>query len=245
QIKGGEFYLVYLQDCLIEDELADCLGLFKSENKEAFLRVQQNDGRFELDYEAGININKLDKGCLIFNTEKALGYKVSIVDNTNKGQEAQFWKDAFLNLKYRQDDFYHTKNCIDLCKNFIKEAATTDAKLSKPEQIELVSKSLSYFDEQEVFAMDDFEEKVIASPDAIKAFREYKDHYQQEREIDFSEEFTISSQAAKSAKRKLKSVLKLDKNFSIYIHGGDKLVEKGYDENKGMSYYKFYFEEEL
>ncbi|MDR0604368.1 MAG: hypothetical protein LBG80_08720 [Bacteroidales bacterium] len=39
--------------------------------------------------EKGININKLDKGCLIFNTERENGYIVAVVDNTNKGTDAQ------------------------------------------------------------------------------------------------------------------------------------------------------------
>jgi len=41
-----------------------------------------------------------------------------------------------------------------------------------------------------------------------------------------------------------KSVLKLDKNFHIYVHGKREYLEKGYDEDKGMNYYKVYFENE-
>ena len=40
------------------------------------------------------------------------------------------------------------------------------------------------------------------------------------------------------------SVLKLDKNFHIYIHGDKKLIEKGFDDGKAMSFYKVYFKEE-
>ncbi len=42
----------------------------------------------------------------------------------------------------------------------------------------------------------------------------------------------------------MRSVLKLDKNFHIYIHGDRELIERGYDEEKGKSFYKVYFEEE-
>ena len=38
----------------------------------------------------GVNINKLDKGCLIFNTNKEDCYVVSVVDNSNRG-EAKYW----------------------------------------------------------------------------------------------------------------------------------------------------------
>jgi hypothetical protein len=39
----------------------------------------------------------------------------------------------------------------------------------------------------------------------------------------------------------MKSVVKLDNNFHLYIHGRHELVEKGYDEEKGMKFYKVYF----
>lgn len=38
--------------------------------------------------------------------------------------------------------------------------------------------------------------------------------------------------------------IKLDDNFGISIRGGENLLEKGYDEEKGMKYYKLYFKEE-
>ncbi len=38
-IKGGEFYTVYFKDCIINGETVDAVGLFKSENKDTFLKV--------------------------------------------------------------------------------------------------------------------------------------------------------------------------------------------------------------
>ena len=56
--------------------------------------------------------------------------------------------------------------------------------------------------------------------------------------------FEISAQAVKRQARVFKSVLKLDKNFHIYIHGDRELIEKGFDETVGKHYYKLYFEQE-
>ena len=39
----------------------------------------------------------------------------------------------------------------------------------------------------------------------------------------------------------LKSVIKLDKNFHIYVHGRRDLIERGFDEGKGKKYYKVFF----
>ena len=43
--------------------------------------------------------------------------------------------------------------------------------------------------------------------------------------------------------RVFKSVLKLDKNFHIYIHGDRNKIEQGVDE-KGRKFYKIYYEQE-
>jgi hypothetical protein len=42
--------------------------------------------------------------------------------------------------------------------------------------------------------------------------------------------------------RGLKSVIRLDRNFDIHIHGNRRLIEQGRDE-KGK-YYKIYYQEE-
>ena len=48
----------------------------------------------------------------------------------------------------------------------------------------------------------------------------------------------------KGEKRFFKSVLKLDKNFHVYVHGKKNYIEKGYDPDKGLNFYKLYFEVE-
>jgi hypothetical protein len=58
-----------------------------------------------------------------------------------------------------------------------------------------------------------------------------------------SQEFEIDNKAVKKQAKIFKSVLKLDKNFHIYIHGNRNLIEKGIDED-GRKYYKIFFESE-
>ena len=95
-IKGGEFYVVYFKELEVNGIIVDAVGLFKSENKNTFLKVYTTASDIGIESEQGININKLDKGCLIFNIDNENGYLVSIVDNINKGTEAHFWVDDFL-----------------------------------------------------------------------------------------------------------------------------------------------------
>ena len=58
------------------------------------------------------------------------------------------------------------------------------------------------------------------------------------------DEFDISSPAVKKQQKVFKSILKLDRNFHVYIHGNREMIERGYDEERSMNYYKLYFEEE-
>ncbi len=242
KIKGGEFYVVYFKDCIIDGKTVDAVGLFKSENKDTFLKVESNGDNFEIESQQGININKLDKGALIFNTERENGYIVAVVDNTNRGAEAHYWMDEFLHVRQRQDEYYNTQNVMNLAKNFIKELPK-EFDVSRADQVDLANRTTKFFKEKDNFDMDEFANEVIGQPEVIDSFNRYKDNYAQERDIEFSDSFIISDSAAKKGARSLKSVIKLDKNFHIYIHGDRSKIETGEDA-KGK-YYKVYYNEEM
>lgn len=242
KIKSGEFYTVYFKDCILNGETLDAVGLFKSENKDTFLKVFPAGDGFEIESQQGININKLDKGCLIFNMEKENGYVVAVVDNTNKGAEAQYWIDDFLHIRQRKDEYYNTHNVLSLYKNFVKDELPQQFEVSKADQIDLLNKSVKFFKENDNFDMEEFANEVIAQPDIIETFNQYKTHYQKEYDTEIADNFTISDQAVKKQARVFKSVIKLDKNFHIYIHGDRNLIEQGADE-KGK-FYKVYYKEE-
>jgi hypothetical protein len=242
KIKGGEFYTVYFKDCIIDGETVDAVGLFKSENKDTFLKVYPSGEGFEIESEKGININKLDKGCLIFNTERENGYIVAVIDNTNKGVDAQYWIDDFLHVRPRRDEYYNTHQTLSLCKNFVKEELPNQFDASKVDQIAILNKSVQFFKEKDNFNLNEFTNEVMEQPEVIESFNRYKSIYQQEHEIDIADNFTISDSAVKKQARTLKSVIKLDTNFHIYIHGNRNLIEQGTDENG--KFYKIYYQED-
>lgn len=90
--------------------------------------------------------------------------------------------------------------------------------------------------------MEDFSEKVIRQPEVAESFARFKQAYEEERDIRIEDEFGISDAAVKRQARSFKSVIKLDRNFHIYIHGNRDLIEQGQDE-KGK-FYKVYYQEE-
>ena len=90
--------------------------------------------------------------------------------------------------------------------------------------------------------MNEFANEVMEQPEVIERFNQYKSAWQQEHEIDIPDDFTISDSAVKKQARIFKSVIKLDKNFHIYIHGNRDLIQQGTDKNG--KFYKIYYKEE-
>ena len=242
KIKGGEFYVVHFKDCLVDGETADAIGLFKSESKDTFLKVLLDNGGLSLDCEQGIMLKKLDKGCLIFNKNREEGFVVAVVDNTNRGIEAQYWMDDFLHLRQRKDEYSNTHNIMAMAKSFVTQELPKSFEVTKADQIELLNKSLSFFKENETFDMEEFAQQVIEQPEVIESFQEYKRNYESENDISIDDSFDISNYAFKKQQRSYKRVINLDKKIQIIINGNRDHIEQGEDERG--KYYKVYYREE-
>ena len=93
------------------------------------------------------------------------------------------------------------------------------------------------------FDTQEYEKQVFQSNSVIESFQDFKEAYQNQRKITLGEQFEISDYALKKHSRVFKSVIKLDKNFHIYIHGDKNKIEKGEDHH-GRKYYVLYYENE-
>lgn len=243
-IKKGELYIVYFSGVVVDGEITEAVGLFKSENKDVFIKVYNQGDKFGIDCDNGINIKKLDKGCLIYNVEQEQGYKISVVDHTNKNNEALYWKDDFLTIKPRTDNFFNTKAFLSLCKDFSEHVLTEDNEVERTEKIDFMDKSIKFFSKNEDFDVDKFKEQVIGNDEAITAFDDYRNEFKDIHELPMSDNFMISDSAVKNQKKYFRSVIKLDKNFHVYVHSRPEFIEKGFDNNKQLRFYKLYYETE-
>jgi hypothetical protein len=244
KVKEGELYVVLFDRVLFEKEYVRAIGIFKSETKETFLKVFQHGKSWEVIQESGININKLDKGCLIFNTNTVDGYKVCVVDSTSKQNDTQYWVTDFLQVQPYADSYHHTDKYLSLCKNFVTNEYAEKFDVSKSDQIDLLNRSMDYFKTKEQFNLQEFTEEVIHHPEVVNTFMEYKKNFESSRNFEIEDEFDIHLSAVKKQQKVFKTVLKLDKNFHIYIHGRRDLIERGIDEMTGKKYYKIYYDEE-
>lgn len=244
-IKSGELYTAYFTGIGIEGKMHNAVGLFKSESKEHYLQVNESLSRYNIVPELGVNINKLDKGCLILHeregNEEADGYKVLLLDTANRS-DAHFWKDDFLGVQPTSDAFHKTHNFMNLTRQYVGDQLDEEFSVSKADKIDLLNRSMDFFKSRDEFNQNEFEKQVLGDASVIESFRNF------ERSLtpdgDHAGNFEISAQAVKRQARVFKNVLKLDKNFHIYIHGNRDLIEKGFDAHTKRHYYKIYFEEE-
>jgi hypothetical protein len=242
-IKPGDLFVARFTDMQVEDELVGAIGLFKAENKHSFIKVDQASDDFTLSYDEGIQVDKLDKGCLIFNTAREEGYKVCMVDKSNKLTEARYWKDIFLTLKPCNDNYHSTREFLNMTRDFVKKQVPEEHEVGKADQIDMLNRSAEYFKTHESFDKQEFEQEVFDNEEVAESFRKFDDQYRTNNEVALSDQFEISSQAVKKQSKGFKSVLKLDKNFHIYIHGDRSKIEQGTDPD-GRKYYKIYYDQE-
>ena len=85
---------------------------------------------------------------------------------------------------------------------------------------------------------------MLQEPEIIDAFENYKEDYQERNQMQIYDEFDINNDAVKKMNRVFKSVLKLDKNFHVYVHGNRNNIIKGFDEERHMNYYQLFFKDE-
>lgn len=240
-IKPGELYMGCFSDVGYNDQLCDVIGLFKSETKDNFIKVESGRNDYKVSAHEGINISKLDKGCLILRVEGESSPVVLLVDTANRS-DARFWKEDFLRLVPMQDAFNQTKSFMNMTKQFVDEEMPQNFSTSKAEKADMLNRSMDFFKSRETFNQEEFETTVLGDEAVIESFRKYGKDFMDEQAV--VDNFEISAQAVKRQARVFKSVIKLDKNFHIYIHGNRDLIEKGFDEVLGKNYYKIYFDSE-
>ena len=243
KIKEGELNIAYFTNVILDDEVIEAIGIFKSETNVPFIKMNNGKSNFSIQHDYGYEIKGMDKGCIIFNTGKSNGYKILIVDNLNKSTEAQYWKNDFLDVKPISNEFHQTNQFLGIAKNFVTKKLSEEFEVSKADKIDLLNRSVDYFKTHDNFDKKEFEKEVFQDSNIIESFRSFDSVYRVDNEIKLNDNFEISQQAVKKQAKVFKSVLKLDKNFDIYIHGNRELIEQGVEKD-GRKFYKIYYIDE-
>lgn len=264
-IKAGEVYVSYLTNISLNDEKVDAIGIFKSETKSNFFQFEQENQQLSIVLQEGVNAQKLDKGCIIFNTHKEEGYKILSVDSNR--YDAKYWTHKFLNIDAFADESFFTKKYIKFCQDFAKDVVfpvTND----KQKQILFTNRAVNHFaknDEfketeflnevlgDEVFKVDYPEEQYAAYQepvtDLISEFQNYKQAKGKKYHVEDVSSFPIVNKAVNDTRKKIKNLIELDTGMEVKLNftnpkTAERYVEKGWDEERQMYYYILYFNKE-
>ncbi len=246
QIKVGDVIMALFEEVDFKDIKTQALGIFKIENKIDFFQTYMESDTLEVFVQKGISTKKLDKGCLIINYSDEEGKVVLSVDNNN--YDSLYWIKNFLNLKFADDNNQHTQNYLELCKDFSDEIIKEDYGLH--EKSKFLAKTVDFFKENEQVNIHDFKEDIFEDQqDRIALFDDYKKKFEADNDVLVRNQFAISDIVLKKQKPTMKTTFKLDTNIQIKLdidapEASSEYLEKGYDEEKKMHYYKVYFNEE-
>ena len=245
QIKTGDVIIALFEDIEYRDVNTQALGIFKIENKADFFQTYLEDNSFDVFVQKGISTKRVDKGCLVINSQDDAGYTVLTVDNNN--YDAQYWIQNFLNIKFADDSNRHTQVYIDLCKDFSEEVIKQE--FGNQQQNQFLAQTIDFFKENETVNVDDFKETVFEEDNTKELFEGYKKQFEDTNGVLVRNQFSISEAVVKKQKKKIKTEIKLDTNIQIKLDvdapdASAEYLERGYDEEKKMHFYKVYFNEE-
>ena len=110
--------------------------------------------------------------------------------------------------------------------------------------------ALTFLGDQKNFSLQEFEEHALRTEAAKTRFAEERKRVEEEEGIVFEENFDISKRDVSKAKKLMKSIMKLDTGVEIrlrpkVVDNPGEVLERGYDEEKKMSYIKVYYNEDL
>jgi hypothetical protein len=245
-IKSGDLCIALVDDIEVNNEMVQGLCILKSESIVPFLSISTADGDLRLSHEQGINPEKIDKGCLILDFWPKKGYYVLTFDRS--GAESRFWVKEFLGLQAVPDSAFLTNTYADMAVSFVEQSQPVDDDTPPWDVCTAAQDAITFFDEREHFDLQEFEEKVLKTPEAVTKFAEHRSRVEEEQGQPLEASFDISPKDLKKAKKRIGAVLKLDTGVEIHVKSTfatANVIERGFDDDKGMKFVKVYYNQDL
>ncbi len=241
-IKTGDVLVVMFEGIEFNEITTNALGIFKIETKVDFFQTYLENNSYDVLVQKGISSKKVDKGCLILNQTDTEGPIVLSVDNNS--YDAQYWIHQFLNIKYADDANNHTQQYIALCKEFSTEILKTS--YGAQEQNTFLAKTIDFFKENDVVNIERFKDDIFEEDKHKSLFEDYKKTFEGEQNIVIRNQFDVAEAVVNKEKKKIKTDIKLDTNIQIKLdidapEASSEYLERGYDDEKKMYYYKVFF----
>lgn len=232
-IKIGEFYVVLLDNCEVDGEQMQAIGLFKSEVRETVLTVKMEKNRLVLSSEIGMSLKKLEKGCIVFNIDRENGYKVAVVDNTGSNTDAHYWVDNFLHVCNCEDDYHQTERLAELCRGFVEKVSEQSA----VDGVIIAKKATEVLKTTESLSMAGLADVICQNEEQKLEFAAYRKSFEEENGT-LNDEVALVKKAVNYKPVSRMNVLKIGNDFEVKVMNPDARIETG--EDKSGKWWKLY-----
>jgi hypothetical protein len=237
---SGELIVCQFEHLSISKEESPGIGIFFVRSKEKFLQINRNQNQVHIKIGEGVNVKKITECVLMLPGKNNNPVQLFFKENTYEFR-SHFFVNQFIKATPVHNNYYNTSNHINLLKAYVDEEMTGEDPLKK---IEKLNRSKEYFRNHDVYNQKDYGSTIFEEPEHIALFEKFRDKYAMDKNIYIADEFEISPHALNRNMRRIRSVIKLDKNFHIYVHGDRKQIIRGYDPARGKHFYQLFFDEE-
>ncbi len=239
-IREGEFIVMAVNHILYEGERRNGMIIMKTDTREDFLILKKQNDTYDLALSKGIPLKRIDKCVMIINVHGSDGYRCLFKKiNFNAGEN--HFVDEFIKARPLPSSYYNTSSYFNMVRTFVNDEMEAENKLDK---VEKLNRSMDYLKNHESLNASEFENEVFDELEKREAFQNFRKNYSNDNELEITDEFEISPKAVRHNNRYIRSVIKLDRNFHIYVHGNRQHIVRGFDHEKNMHYYQLFFDKE-
>ncbi len=223
----------------VDEYSGRAIGFFFAREKNNFLNMHGADPMVL----QGLPMKKPEFGCLIF-PDQMDGFTTFMLDAAKADTGGTSWSKVLFPFHQITDDAFHAKQFFKMCKAFSEDVIVKEQQQPKEKQVSFLSDSLKYASDNRAVNFENFKTEVLKEPTVIDAFDSFQEKYSEERQWNPPDQFAVTESVQNQAKKFVKSVIKLDKNFHIYVHGNKERLEKGFDKDKKLHFYTLWFDAE-
>lgn len=237
-IKDGDVFVCKIEDIEVDGSYLEGLCVFKIETKNQFIETNVNSqGHLDLSTKTGFSTNRIDKAALIVFTDKQP--TVLIID---KSKDTKFWKEDFLGLILKNNNFSQTENTVRLLEGFVSEELNIDDSISKEKRIQFLNKGIELMKSNDSINLSEIGSQIFEDPSITEKFEAYRKAFEEHKNIMFQESFSVD----KSGLSTVKSIrrIRLDDNAEIHLLKTGTFIERGFDAVSNLYYYKLLFSKE-
>lgn len=237
-IKDGDVFIAKISDIIHDDTYYEGLGIFKIERKSEFIETYlDEDGNMQFAIKNGFASNKLDKACLIVfenNMPKCL-----IIDTSN---DTKFWRQDFLGLIPKPNAYSQSKAAMQVFQSFVTDELSVQKEMPKDEQVGLINSWTEQVKKTNSLELDSLAKEVLADDDLTKMFSDYCKVFEEKEGLSLAGSISVDRKAV-AVPKKIRTI-KLDDTVEINLIKTGNFIERGFDESRGMNYYKLFFSKE-